>query len=264
MRARGLLETLDELRIERLAVRLRLREIHLADVFRLLRIGDRDAVLVGDVNAARLHVLDAADEVADAVKLDRAVDDAREVLAVIQDWIRDDRDELAARAGDRRARHIRLLCLAHLLDVVARRAVHVLALVAHGLAVHGRVSKHGKVLRRFRLVFRELADDLLFRRAYERAVHREAFDFHRMLLENLLDVIRRRPPDVRRDRVGVADERRARHIVADGEKHEEAAEEEWQKRRKEFCPQAVELHLMSLQKTLENARLPQTSHFSFS
>ena len=197
MRANRLLEAIDELLVNRLAIRLRLRQIHLADIFWLLRIGNRDAVLIGDVDAARLHVLDLADDVIDVLELDRAVDDADEVVTAIEHRIGDDRDELAARARNRWPRHVRLLRLADLLDVLARRAIHVDALVAHGLAVHGRVREHGKAVARRLLVMRKFCDNLLLRGADQSAVARKSFDLHRMTLELLFDVVGRRLTDLR-------------------------------------------------------------------
>ena len=135
LRARRLFETVDELLVDGLAVRLRLREIHLADVLRLLRVGDRQTFLIGHIDATRIEELDIADERVDRVELDRAVDDADELLLLIEHRISDDRDELAARARDGRPRDAGLLRLAHLLDVSARRAIHIDALVAKGMAV---------------------------------------------------------------------------------------------------------------------------------
>ena len=242
LRARRLLEAIDELLVDGLAVRLRLREIHLADVLRLLRVGDRQAILIRHIDAARIEELDIADKRVNRVELDRTVDDADELLVLIEHWIGDDRDELAARAGDGGRCDAWLLRLAHLLDVAARRTIHIDALVAKGMSVDIGEGEHGEIPALLllhgsecRLALHSVAVDDSF------IVH-EPLDRHDAALELLLDLQRRDLTCPLCHVIGIALERRARHIVAHSEKNDKAADEKRQQCQKGLCLEMIDLH----------------------
>ena len=120
-----------------------LGEIQFPDIVRPVMTRNDEAALVRNKGIARIEEFHVTDDLGQRVELHRPVDDADQLTA-LQHRIGEHTDELARGAGDRRRCKKWLLRLAHLFDVVTRRAIHILSRIAVRLPLRGRKGNHRK------------------------------------------------------------------------------------------------------------------------
>ena len=252
-----LFESLHEVRVEDSALSLVfLGEVELSHILGTIVAHDDDAGLIRDVGIARLKELDGADDLHQGVELDRAVDDAGQLPAV-QHGIGHHADELPRRARDGGRRKIRFLRLAHLLDIVARGAVHILSLIAVCLPFRRREGDHRKTLH-LRLRRLQGRHALLARAVQDERVARQPVQEIRLALHFICQFQDGIPADEFRILSRVLQQEAARREVADARKSQEAHEEQRQQHHQEFRRYMVELHEDPLffQKILVPQKIP--------
>ena len=199
-----------------------------------------DAALVRNKGIARIEQFHVTDDLGQRVELHRPVDDADQ-RPVLQHRIGEHTDELARGAGDRRRCKKRLFRLAHLLDVVARRAIHILSRIAVRLPLRRRKGDHRKA---WHLCLQRLQgiDALLARAVRDDGTAGKPVQQIRLALHIVGELHGRHLPNQLCVLAHTFKQLTARRVVADGRKNDEADQKERQQYNQKLRCDVFDLH----------------------